>query len=122
MWLAVIGLMAWSIAKHAYDAIQDIPQDSGTGIITTAVHLGPRKTAIWATFWWGISTVLFALVNIPVAIVNAAIAGFLVYGIFKTPTPEKAHDLYKYSIAFPYVAGAVAGVQLVTGLVLGLYP
>ena len=52
---------------------------------------------------------LFALVNIPVAIVNAAIAGLLVYGIFKTPTPEKAHDLYKYSIAFPYIAGAVAG-------------
>jgi hypothetical protein len=54
--------------------------------------------------------------------VNAAIAGLLVYGIFKTPTPEKAHDLYKYSIAFPYIAGAVAGVQLVTGLVLGIYP
>ena len=65
---------------------------------------------------------LFALVNIPVAIVNAAIAGLLVFGIFKTPTPEKAHDLYKYSIAFPYIAGAVAGVQLVTGLVLGIYP
>ena len=122
LWLAVTGLMAWSIAKHAYDAIQDIPQDSDTGIITTAVHLGPKNTAIWATFWWGISTVLFALVNIPVAIVNAAIAGLLVYGIFKTPTPEKAHDLYKYSIAFPYIAGAVAGVQLVTGLVLGIYP
>ena len=122
LWLAVTGLMAWSIAKHAYDAIQDIPQDSDTGIVTTAVHLGPKNTAIWATFWWGISTVLFALVNIPVAIVNAAIAGLLVYGIFKTPTPEKAHDLYKYSIAFPYIAGAVAGVQLVTGLVLGIYP
>ena len=65
---------------------------------------------------------LFALVNIPVAIVNAAIAGLLVFGIFKTPTPEKAHNLYKYSIAFPYIAGAVAGVQLVTGLVLGIYP
>ena len=114
--------MAWSIAKHAYDAIQDIPQDSDTGIITTAVHLGPKNTAWWATFWWAVSTVLFALVNIPVAIANAAIAGLLVIGIFKTPTPEKAHDLYKYSIAFPYVAGAVAGVQLVFGLVWGLYP
>jgi 4-hydroxybenzoate polyprenyltransferase len=122
VWLAVTGLMAWSIAKHAYDAIQDIPQDSDTGIITTAVHLGPKNTAWWATFWWAVSTVLFALVNIPVAIANAAIAGLLVIGIFKTPTPEKAHDLYKYSIAFPYVAGAVAGVQLVFGLVWGLYP
>ena len=121
-WWLVAGLMAWSIAKHAYDAIQDIPQDSDTGIITTAVHLGPRKTAIWSAFWWAISTALFAVVNIPVAIANAIIAYLLVSGVIKTPTPQKAHDLYKYSIAFPYVAGAVGGFQLVVGLTFGLYP
>ncbi len=117
----VAGLMAWSIAKHAYDAIQDIPQDSDTGIVTTAVHLGPTKTAIWSGVWWAISTVLFALVNIPVAIANAIIAGYLVVGVLKEPTPKKAHDLYKYSIAFPYVAGAVAGIQLVTAIFFGWY-
>ncbi len=121
VWLAVAGLMAWSIAKHAYDAIQDIPQDSDTGIVTTAVHLGPTKTAIWSGVWWAISTVLFALVNIPVAIANAVIAGYLVVGVLKEPTPKKAHDLYKYSIAFPYVAGAVAGIQLVTAIFFGWY-
>ena len=121
-WWLVAGLMAWSIAKHAYDAIQDIPQDSDTGIITTAVHLGPRKTAIWSAFWWAISTALFAVVNIPVAIANAIIAYLLVSGVIKTPTPQKAHDLYKYSIAFPYVAGAVGGFQLVVGLTFGVYP
>ena len=122
VWLAVIGLMAWSIAKHAYDAIQDIPQDSDTGIITTAVHLGPTKTAIWSSFWWVVSTVFFWFVNIPLAIANAALAFLLVYGIFRDPTPKKAHDLYKYSIAFPYVAGTVAGVQLVAGITFGVYP
>jgi 4-hydroxybenzoate polyprenyltransferase len=116
VWLAVVGLMAWSIAKHAYDAIQDIPQDSDTGIITTAVHLRPKGTAWWSAIWWAISTVCFAVVNIPVAIANAIIAGILVAGVFKDPTPEGAHRLYKYSIAFPYVAGAVAGVQLVVSL------
>ena len=121
VWLAVIGLMAWSIAKHAYDAIQDIPQDSDTGIITTAVHLGAKGTAWWSAIWWAISTVCFALVNIPVAIANAIIAGILVAGVFKDPTPEGAHRLYKYSIAFPYVAGAVAGVQLVVGLTFGFW-
>ncbi|MEY4713774.1 MAG: hypothetical protein RIQ37_104 [Actinomycetota bacterium] len=121
VWLAVAGLMAWSIAKHAYDAIQDIPQDSDTGIVTTAVHLGPTKTAIWSGVWWAISTVLFALVNIPVAIANAIIAGYLVVGVLREPTPKKAHDLYKYSIAFPYVAGAVAGIQLVTAIFFGWY-
>ena len=121
VWLAVIGLMAWSIAKHAYDAIQDIPQDSDTGIITTAVHLGAKGTAWWSTFWWAVSTVCFALVNIPVAIANAIIAGILVAGVFKNPTPAGAHAMYKYSIAFPYVAGAVAGVQLVVGLTFGFW-
>jgi 4-hydroxybenzoate polyprenyltransferase len=122
MWLAVIGLMLWSIAKHAYDAIQDIPQDSDTGITTTAVHLGVKKTLIWSGFWWGLSTVFFAIVNIPVAIVNFAIASYLILAVWKNPTPEKAHDVYKYSIAFPYVAGAVAGVQLVVGIAFGSYP
>ena len=122
VWLAVIGLMAWSIAKHAYDAIQDIPQDSDTGINTTAVHLGPKNTAVWSSFWWAVSIVFFALVNIPLAIANALIAFYLVYGIFKDPTPKKAHDLYKYSIAFPYVAGFVAGFQLVVGITFELYP
>jgi 4-hydroxybenzoate polyprenyltransferase len=121
LWLAVFGLMAWSIAKHAYDAIQDIPQDSDTGIQTTAVHLGVKKTLVWSGFWWAVSTVLFALVNIPVAIVNFVIAGYLVLTVWRTPTPKRAHDVYKYSIAFPYVAGAVAGVQLVTAIALGWY-
>ncbi len=121
-WWLVAGLMAWSIAKHAYDAIQDIPQDSDTGIITTAVHLGLRNTAIWSAIWWAISTALFAVVNIPVAIANAIIAYLLVSGVIKDPTPKKAHDLYKYSIAFPYVAGAVGGFQLVVGLTFGMYP
>lgn len=121
-WWLVIGLMAWSVAKHAYDAIQDIPQDSDTGIVTTAVHLGVKKTAIWSAIWWSISIVLFAVVNIPVALANAVIAYLLVAPLFKEPTPEKAHSLYRYSIAFPYVAGAVGGFQLVVGLVFGLYP
>ena len=122
LWLGVIGLMAWSIAKHAYDAIQDIPQDSDTGITTTAVHLGVRGTLVWSGVWWLVSTVFFGLVNIPLAIANLLIAGYLVLSVWQNPTPEKAHDVYKYSIAFPYVAGAVAGIQLVVGITFGVYP
>jgi hypothetical protein len=64
---------------------------------------------------------LFALVNIPVAIVNLAIAGYLVISVWRNPTPAKAHDVYKFSIAFPYVAGAVAGIQLTLAIFLGIY-
>ena len=66
--------------------------------------------------------VCFALVNVPVALVNAAIAGTLLYFLYESPTPQTGHRLYKYSIAFPYVAGTVAGVQLVAALSLGAYP
>ena len=72
--------------------------------------------------WWTVSTVLFAFVNLPVAAVNALLAGWLVFAQWRKPTVEAARKLYRYSVAFPYVAGAVAGVQLVAGLTLGLYP
>jgi len=122
VWFAAIGLMIWSMAKHTFDAVQDIPQDSFVGIKTTAVWLGVKGSAYWVgTFWW-ISTVLFGFVNIPVALVNFAIAGYLTAALFSDPVPETGRKLYRLSIAFPYIAGAVAGVQLVSAMALGLYP
>jgi 4-hydroxybenzoate polyprenyltransferase len=120
-WPAAIGLMAWSMAKHVYDAIQDIDEDGSVGIITTAVKFGLKGSLLWSGFWWVVSTVLFALVNIPVAIVNAVLAGWLVLALWRKPTTEHAKSLYRYSVAFPYLAGAVAGVQLVAALTLNLY-
>jgi 4-hydroxybenzoate polyprenyltransferase len=122
LWFAAIGLMVWSMAKHTFDAVQDIPQDSFVGIKTTAVWLGTKGSAYWVGFWWLISTILFALVNIPVAIVNAVIAGYLTISIFRKPVPETGRKLYRLSIAFPYIAGTVAGVQLVAAMFIGIYP
>jgi 4-hydroxybenzoate polyprenyltransferase len=122
VWPAALGLMAWSAAKHTFDAVQDVDEDRRAGIITTAVRLGPGGVVLWSGLLWALSTVCFALVNVPVALVNAAIAGTLLYLLHKSPTPETGHGLYRYSIAFPYVAGAVAGVQLVAALSLGAYP
>jgi 4-hydroxybenzoate polyprenyltransferase len=122
VWPAAFGLMAWSAAKHTFDAVQDIDEDRKVGIETTAVRLGPRGVVIWSGFFWVLATVGFAVVNIPVALVNAAIAGSLLYALHRDPRPETGHRLYKYSIAFPYVAGTVAGVQLVAALSLGTYP
>ncbi|MHA7143411.1 UbiA family prenyltransferase [Arthrobacter sp. TmT3-37] len=122
VWAAALGLMAWSAAKHTYDAVQDIDEDRSVGITTTAVRLGARGVVAWSGAWWAASTVCFALVNIPVAVVNALIAGWLLVGLSRDPRPATGHRLYRYSIAFPYVAGTVAGVQLVVALTLGLYP
>jgi len=121
VWPAAIGLMAWSVAKHAYDAVQDIDEDRAAGIRTTAVQLGARGTAVWSAVWWALSTVGFAMVSWPVAAVNALIAGWLVLLLWRRPTPATAGRLYRYSIAFPYVAGSVAGAQVVAAILLGDY-
>ncbi len=122
VWAAALGLMAWSAAKHTYDAVQDIDEDRSVGITTTAVRVGARGVVAWSGAWWIVSTVCFALVNLPVAVVNAVIAGWLVLALYRDPRPETGHRLYRYSIAFPYVAGTVAGVQLVVALTLELLP
>ena len=122
VWPAALGLMAWSAAKHTFDAVQDVDEDRRVGITTTAVRLGPGGVVLWSGVFWALATVSFALVNVPVALLNAAIAGTLLYFLNQSPTPETGHRLYKYSIAFPYVAGTVAGVQLVAALSLGAYP
>jgi 4-hydroxybenzoate polyprenyltransferase len=122
VWPAAIGLMAWSAAKHAFDAVQDVDEDRMVGITTTAVRVGPGGVVLWSGAFWTLATACFALVNLPVALVNAAIAGTLLYYLYRSPTPLTGHRLYKYSIAYPYVAGTVAGVQLVAALSLGAYP
>jgi 4-hydroxybenzoate polyprenyltransferase len=122
VWPAAVGLMAWSAAKHTFDAVQDVDEDLRAGITTTAVRLGPGGVVLWSGAFWTLATVCFALVSLPVALVNAAIAGTLLYTLARNPTPETGHRLYKYSIAFPYVAGTFAGVQLVAALSLGAYP
>lgn len=122
VWPAAIGLMTWSIAKHSFDAVQDLKEDRTTGITTTAVRLGVRGTVLWSAAWWAIAVMCFALLSLPVAAVNAGIAGTLLLALYRRPAPETAHSLYKWSIAFPYVAGTVAGVQLVAALELGMWP
>jgi 4-hydroxybenzoate polyprenyltransferase len=121
-WPAVVGLMTWSMAKHVYDSIQDIDEDAAAGVTTTAVNFGIRGALVWSGSWWVVATAAFAFVNIPVAVVSGAISGWLLIANWRTPTSAQARRLYKYSVMFPYVAGAVAGAQLVAGMLLGLYP
>ncbi|MCA3749456.1 MAG: UbiA family prenyltransferase [Rubrobacter sp.] len=122
VWPAALGLMAWSVAKHAFDAVQDIREDLRAGIVTTPVRIGVRGTVVWSGAWWTLATLLFAAVSLPVALLNAALAGGLLLALWRDPRPGTGHRLYPYSIAFPYVAGTAAGVLLVAALSLGAYP
>lgn len=119
IWLAVFALMAWSLAKHTYDAIQDIDEDAFVGIKTTAVYLGVNKSLVWVGFWWIVSTILFWFVNVPLALANLAYAAWLIWLIRQDNSTQNAKRVYKYSVAYPYVVGSVAGVQIVTAIVLG---
>lgn len=122
VWPAVAGLLTWSVAKHAFDAVQDIEEDREAGITTTAVRLGPRGTAVWSGAWWLASTVFFAMVSLPVAALNLAIAGVLVIWLLRRPTPATGRLLYPLSIAFPYIAGSVASALLLAAIFFGIYP
>lgn len=122
MWPAALGLMAWSVAKHAFDAVQDIAEDRDAGITTTAVRLGSRGTALWSGAWWIVSVALFAVVSVPVAALDLVIAGILVVSLLRDPTPATGHRLYRLSVAFPYIAGTLAGVLLMVAIVFGGYP
>ena len=120
LWLAVFALMAWSLAKHTYDAIQDIEEDEFVGIKTTAVYLGAKRSLIWVGFWWFVSSIMFAFVNIPLAIANALFAGWLIWLINQDDSAKNAKRVYKYSVAFPYVVGTVAGFQIVASIALAM--
>ncbi|MBD5380352.1 MAG: UbiA family prenyltransferase [Clavibacter sp.] len=122
VWPAVLGLMAWSVAKHAFDAVQDIVEDREAGITTSAVRLGSRGTALWSGAWWILSAALFAVVSVPVAAVDLLIAGILVVRLLRDPRPETGHRLYRLSVAFPYIAGTLPGVLLMVAIVFGGYP
>ena len=122
VWPAALGLMAWSAAKHTFDAVQDIDEDRRSGIRTTAVRLGARGVVYWSGLLWLASAFCFALVNVPVALVVVLFSGVMIYALHRSPAPRTGRRLYRLSIAYPYVAGAAAGVQLVGALSLGLYP
>ncbi|MCA1739719.1 MAG: UbiA family prenyltransferase, partial [Actinobacteria bacterium] len=122
VWPAALGLIAWSAAKHTFDAVQDVDEDRNVSITTTAVRLGIGGVVLWSGAWWTIATACFALASPLVALVNATYAGALLYALLRHPIPETGRRLYRFSIAFPYVAGTVAGVQLVGAISLGAYP
>src|ERR671914_2178982 len=74
LWPAALGLMAWSAAKHTFDAVQDVDEDRKVGITTTAVRVGPGGVVLWSGAFWTVATVCFALVSPLVSLVNAVYA------------------------------------------------
>nr|WP_221276988.1 UbiA family prenyltransferase [Deinobacterium chartae] len=116
---ALAGLMAWSVAKHAFDAVQDISADHRAGTRTIAVVLGPRGTALWCLGWFALAAALFAPLSPLVSLAVLLVSGGLSLRLLRAPLEAQAARLYPASILSPWLIGSVAGVQLVALLVSG---
>lgn len=112
-WWALLGLMSWSVAKHAFDAIQDISADRLAGVHTSATRLGIRGTVWWCVVWFGISTLLLGHLHFLVALGVIVVNGGLLWALWRQPSEQYAAKLYPWSILSPWLVGTIAGVLLV---------
>lgn len=117
--LALLCLMAWSVGKHAFDAVQDLETDAAAGVRTVATVLKARKTALWCGAWFLLSSVLASFLHPLVGLAILSVSGGLTLKLWGEPTPARAARLYPLSILSPWAVGMVAGVLLVAHLVRG---
>ncbi|GHF29625.1 4-hydroxybenzoate polyprenyltransferase [Deinococcus metalli] len=120
-WLPLLALMAYSVGKHAFDAVQDIPADRHAGTATVATTLGARGAACYALSWFAVAAALLWSVSALTALALAVTCGGMALSLLRSPTPQRAARLYPLSIVTPWIVGAVAGVQLVYLLARGLW-
>jgi 4-hydroxybenzoate polyprenyltransferase len=118
-YLALGGLMCWSVGKHAFDAVQDSEMDRSSGIQTIATVLGIRGTSLWSGTWFFATALILSFLHPLVGLAVLLISGTLCYQLWKTPTLERASKLYLASVISPWLIGMVAGVLLVAHLVKG---
>jgi 4-hydroxybenzoate polyprenyltransferase len=121
LWLG-LALMTWSVAKHCYDAIQDIDVDREHGLATTPVFLGIKGALVFCLFFWLIASVCLYQLSPLVAYLNLAYVAVLLIPVILSPSAATAHRYYRMSVAFPYVVGTVGGVQLALAVALGAWP
>ena len=120
VWPAAMGLMAWSAAKHTFDAVQDVDEDRKVGIETTAVRLGPGRGRPLERGLWALATVVLRARERPRRARERRDRRYArSTRCTRTRRRETGHRLYRYSIAFPYVAGTVAGRAARRGAVAG---
>lgn len=118
-WGPLLALMSYSVGKHAFDAVQDIPADRAAGTRTVATTLGVRGSAAYALAWFVLAAALLWPASKLTALALLLTCGGMALGLLRRPTPERAARLYPLSIVTPWIVGAVAGVQLVYLLARG---
>ncbi len=109
---AFYAMASWSVAKHAFDAIQDSAVDKLAGVATTATKLGVRGTCLWCLGFWCLAA-YFIFESAPLlAGFHLILALGLLLPLACKPNLQQAAVLYPYSIAYPYVLGSAVGVPL----------
>ena len=112
-WLAYGALAAYSVGKHAFDAVQDISADESTGTRTVATTLGASGTARYALAWFTLAGALLWPLSPLSSLALWLICGGMAGALLSNPTSAAAARLYPLSIVSPWVIGAISGVQLV---------
>ena len=66
MWQLLVGLSLWPCAMHLFSAIPDIDSDSRSGIQTTAVYIGKKRSLLLtALLWSGTAYVVSSIIPFP---------------------------------------------------------
>lgn len=117
---ALAALMAWSVGKHAFDAVQDLSADRAAGVRTIATVLGPGGTARWSLAWFALAGALLWPLSPLSALSVWLVSGTLAARLLRAPHEATARALYPASLLSPWLVGAAAGVQLVYALARGL--
>jgi len=112
-WLALAALAAWSVGKHAFDAVQDISPDRAARVRTTATTLGPRGTAHWCAAWFLVAGACLWPLSVISALSVWGVSGGLALLLYRRPSEATARALYPASLLSPWLLGGIAGVQLV---------
>lgn len=122
-WRVFAVLAAYSVGKHAFDAVQDVSADRAAGTSTTATWLGPRGTAVYSLLWFLLAgALLWPLSRLSALALWLCCAGGLSGRLLRRPTERRAAQLYLLSVLSPWLVGSVGGAQLVYGLLRGGTP
>lgn len=108
---AIIAFCTWSIASHAFTAIQDIEADRAGGISTIATFLGAQRSASLALLFYLLALLATSSYGWHWAL-GIAIYPALVLWYLAEPSRERANRLYRAFILLNSTLGFIVTVNL----------
>ncbi|WP_144043004.1 prenyltransferase [Kytococcus schroeteri] len=122
-WAVLAAFFAWSMASHAFGAVQDVTADRAAGIGSIATMLGARATVRVSTGLYVLAAGLMLAAPLPytlLAVVPLAyVANVAPFRNLPDPRCEEAHRGWARFLWLNYAAGFVVTMVLVVGVLNG---